>query len=141
MDAVPSATLVPGRGLLGNADQGGRRQVTLLEREVWEERLAALGRDLDPRMRRANLFIEGLPLAGTRGRILEIGRCSLEIRGETKPCERMDEALMGLKDALWPGWGGGAYAEILLGGEIHIGDDVWWSDAASSSPDLAAADT
>ena len=32
MDPVASAELVPGRGLRGNADQGGRRQVTLVER-------------------------------------------------------------------------------------------------------------
>ena len=38
MDPVSQATLVAGRGLVGNADQGRRRQVTLLEREEWEQR-------------------------------------------------------------------------------------------------------
>ena len=30
MDPRETATLVPGRGLVGNANQGGRRQVTLI---------------------------------------------------------------------------------------------------------------
>ena len=42
MDLAEQATLVAGRGLAGNADQGRRRQVTIIEREVW----ARLMRDL-----------------------------------------------------------------------------------------------
>src|SRR5688500_10537204 len=37
MDRVATATLVAGRGLVGNADQGRRRQVTIIERERWDE--------------------------------------------------------------------------------------------------------
>ena len=33
MDAAQAAELVAGRGIVGNADQGRRRQVTLLEEE------------------------------------------------------------------------------------------------------------
>ena len=36
MDSVEMATLEKGVGLMGNANQGGRRQVTIIEREVWE---------------------------------------------------------------------------------------------------------
>jgi hypothetical protein len=36
MDEVRSAALIAGRGLIGNADQDGRRQVTLIEHEVWD---------------------------------------------------------------------------------------------------------
>ena len=138
MDPVLSARMVTDRGLVGNADQRGRRQVTLLEREVWEDRVATLGSRLDPVARRANLLVEGISLAGMRGRILRIGECLLEIRGETKPCERMDEALPGLKDALWTDWGGGAYATILQGGEVRVGDTIAWSDAEDLSPAPAA---
>jgi MOSC domain-containing protein YiiM len=40
----------------------------------------------------------------------------------------MDEAVPGLQNALDAHWGGGAFAEILRGGEITAGDDVTWED-------------
>ena len=32
------------------------------------------------------------------------------------------------KDALFPDWGGGAYAEVVLGGVLRVGDEVSWID-------------
>ena len=129
MDPVESATLVAGRGIAGNANQRGRRQVTIIEREVWESLVGGLGSDLNPSARRANLMVSGVPLADTRGRVLRIGACRVRILGETKPCERMEEALPGLRDAMWPAWGGGAFGEILDDGEITVGDGVDWECA------------
>ena len=128
MDPADAATLVAGRGLVGNADQGRRRQVTLIEQEEWERLMDELGGDVPPSARRANLMLRGIRLQGTRGRILRVGACRLRIGGETKPCERMDEALPGLKRAMYPHWGGGAFAEVLDDGPIHVGDPVAWVD-------------
>lgn len=95
MDAKEHATLVAGKGLRDNANQAGKRQVTIIEKEVWARHMKELNADLDPATRRANLMVSGMPLADSRGRILQVGNCRLRILGETKPCERMDEALPG----------------------------------------------
>ena len=128
MDPADSATLVPGLGIVGNADKGGRRQVTIIEREVWEARTAAAGGELEAGERRANFMVEGISLRDSRGRTLRVGETLLEIRGETKPCEQMEAALPGLKDALWPDWGGGAYAQVVDGGIVQLGDEVRWAE-------------
>jgi MOSC domain-containing protein YiiM len=133
MDAVREAELLAGRGLVGNANQGGRRQVTLIERERFEAQVAALGATLDPSARRANLMLSGLALADSRGRTLRIGRTRVRIFGETKPCERMDEALPGLRRAMYDNWGGGAFGEVIEGGRIAIGDDVAWVSEPNES--------
>lgn len=124
MDPASEAVLVAGKGIRGNANQRGKRQVTIIERERWDALMKELGADLSPSARRANLMVSGVPLAGMRGRVLRVGACRLRIYGETKPCERMDEALPGLQRAMRPDWGGGAFAEILDDGEIRVGDPV-----------------
>lgn len=131
MDRVADAQLIAERGIEGNVDRSKRRQVTLLERETWDRVMGELGGSLDPSMRRANLLVSGVALAESRGRILCIGEARLVIGGETTPCERMEEALPGLRAALRPDWGGGAFAQVLRGGTIRAGDRVTWEQPSS----------
>jgi peptide-methionine (R)-S-oxide reductase len=131
MDPAAEATLVPGRGIPGNADQGGRRQVTIIAKEAWERATAPLGVVVDPSARRANLMVSGIPLQRTRGRILQVGPTRILVHGETTPCELMDEARIGLRAALEPNWNGGVFGEILVGGRIQIGDRVSWAGAVT----------
>ena len=126
MDPATTAELRAGRGIVGNADQGRKRQVTIIEREVWDRLMAAFDAGVPPSARRANLMVTGASLENTRGRVLRIGGCRLRIAGETRPCERMDEALPGLRAAMRPAWGGGAFAEVLDDGRISVGDPVAW---------------
>lgn len=128
MDSVQLAEVLTGRGIVGNADQGGRRQVTLIERKVWDALMLELRGTAAPSSRRANLMVSGLPLANSRGRTLRIGACRLRISGETKPCERMDEAHPGLRAAMFPGWRGGAFGEVLDDGQLYVGAPVEWLD-------------
>jgi MOSC domain-containing protein YiiM len=128
MDPASRATLVAGRGVLGSADQGGKRQVTLVSAERWSEATSGFREPVDPAARRANLLVSGIDLEQTTGRTLLVGSCRLRIRGETTPCERMDEARTGLQEALRPRWGGGAFAEIVEGGDIAVGDAVRWDE-------------
>lgn len=126
MDTQTRATLVAGKGLLGNANQGGKRQVTIISAERWAELMQQLGAQVDPAARRANLMVSGLSLLESRNRILQIGNCRLRILGETRPCERMEEAWPGLREIMKTDWGGGAFAEVLDNGEIAVGDSVSW---------------
>src|SRR5688500_6634525 len=135
IDAVLAGELVAGRGLAGNANQEGRRQVTLIEEEVWASLMDELGAAAPTAARRANLVLRGLPLAGSRGREFAIGPCRLRVLGETKPCERMDEAVPGLRRLMFPDWRGGAFAEVLDGGRIHVGDRAEWVAGADDEKD------
>jgi MOSC domain-containing protein YiiM len=113
--------------LVNNANQGGKRQVTIISHEVWEDRTAQLGVELDPSERRANLMVGGdIDLADSRHKVLRIGDCRVRIYGETKPCEMLDEAAPGLQEMLRNNWGGGAFAEVLDDGPIAVGDTVEW---------------
>ena len=126
MDAVDAADVEAGRGIVGNLHYGGRRQVTIVDADEWERRVGSLGATLDPSARRANLLLRGLDLAGSRGRTLAVGECRIRIGGETRPCERMDEALPGLREALSEGWGGGAWGGVVESGRITVGDAAEW---------------
>jgi len=124
MDPVNAAQLEASGGLRGNANRGGKRQVTIISQERWAELMDALGADVPPSARRANLMVSGLNLENSRGRVLRVGTTRLLINGETRPCERMEAAHAGLQELMKERWGGGAFAEVLDGGEIRVGDAV-----------------
>jgi len=124
MDPASSARVVKGRGIVGNANQGGKRQVTIVSNRNWTDVTAPLGATPDPRLRRANLLVSDIDFTGAHGRILTIGPVRIRIYGETRPCEQMEDAVPGLKAAMSVPWGGGAFGEVLDDGEIAIGDPV-----------------
>ena len=56
MDEVPAATLVAGLGLAGNADQGGRRQITIIDQRAWDAAIEVVSAFVESRARRANRY-------------------------------------------------------------------------------------
>jgi MOSC domain-containing protein YiiM len=116
----------PDDGIVGGVDRSRRRQITLIEREVWERLMHDLGGNADPSARRANVMVSGIRLPHTRGRVLRVGEARLAIGGELTPCERMDEVLPGFRAAMLPDWGGGAFAQVLGDAMIRVGDTAEW---------------
>jgi len=129
MDSVGEAVVEASAGLRGDANRGGRRQVTIISRERWNELARDLGLVLDPSVRRANLMVSGMDLERSRARLLRVGGALLRINGETRPCEQMEAAAPGLQALMAVRWGGGAFAEVLEGAEIRVGDSVCWESA------------
>jgi len=125
MDAATSAQLVAGRGIVGNANQRGKRQVTLLSAEHWSDITAHLGTP-DPGVRRANILVSAVDLRQSRGKTLRVGAIRILIHGEVRPCAQMDEVCPGLRAALSVPWGGGAFGEVLDDGAIAVGDPAEW---------------
>jgi len=124
MDPVDEAAFVEGEGIQDDANRGrSKRQVTIIESETFE-RIRATLPDAEPAMRRANVMVSGVRLGESRGRVLELGDVRIRIGGETRPCERMDEQCPGLRAALSPAWGGGAYGTVLVGGTLRVGDSA-----------------
>ena len=130
MDPAEAAALVADRGIVGNVNQGGRRQVTIIEAGVWDGMMRTLNGDLDPSARRANLMVRGVSLRNARGKTLHVGDCRIHLLGETRPCERMEEALSGLQRVMGHPWRGGAFGVVLDDGVIRVGDPVELRDAA-----------
>ncbi|MEM7206130.1 MAG: MOSC domain-containing protein [Planctomycetota bacterium] len=120
---VMTATASAGVGLEGDHAVGGRRQVTLLSREAWDLACADLGRAVDPAARRANLLLRGVDLGAAIGRSLRVGAVTLDILGETRPCELLDDGnRVGLCAALRPQRRGGVFGTVRIGGVLRVGD-------------------
>lgn len=120
--AVDRATAVADRGLDGDHAVGGRRQVTLLAVEAWRAACAELGRDLDPAVRRANLLVEGVDLRAAIGGTITLGDVVVDVLGETRPCELMDDGgRLGLMAALRPQRRGGVFGRVRVGGTLQVG--------------------
>jgi MOSC domain-containing protein YiiM len=120
MDRVDEATLIAGRGIEDSADQGGWRQVTIIDEGAWKAAEAELGKEVDPSRRRANIMVRGVDLEKSRGKKLRLGGCLIAIRGENPPCRRMGDMQLPLK----PHWRAGVFGAIEEGGIIRVGDAV-----------------
>ncbi len=113
-------------GLAGDhhTNRGGRRQVTLIQREHLDAVASILGLDaVAPELARRNIVVEGINLAALKDRRFRIGSAILEYSGLCHPCSRMEENLgSGGYNAMRTH--GGILARVIQSGLIRVGDDV-----------------
>lgn len=141
MVALERVRVVAGRGLAGDRYFDGRgyysrvppltgRRLTLIEAESLEELERETGIALAPHECRRNLVTRGIRLDALIGRRFRVG--AIECYGERPcpPCGYIEELTKkrGLNRGLTGR--GGIRAEILLDGEIAIGDDIALSSIA-----------
>ena len=126
MNEVLCANVTQLRGIENDVfGRPGKRQVTILSHQQWQQACHSLQVDLPWITRRANLLIDGLMFSHADvGKHLLIGELRLEITGETEPCKKMEIAHTGLEVALTPYWRGGVTCRVIHNGMIHLGDDV-----------------
>ncbi len=126
MQEIFSSEVTLDEGIQGDSKgKPGLRQITILSKESWLKACHELGVDLPWTTRRANLLIKGFEFLPTDvGRTIQIGDVILEITSETDPCQKMDKAHQGLKEALIPSWRGGVCCKVLQAGTITTGDNV-----------------
>ena len=94
MDPKSEATLVGGRGIEGNANQGGKRQVTLISKEMWEKLMNEVGGDKDPSSRRANLMVSGVDLNTEATRMMVFERMFQSMAKYLNVVNRVNETVM-----------------------------------------------
>jgi MOSC domain-containing protein YiiM len=135
MAALDAARVVAGRGIVGDRYFDGRghysqvppltgRRLTLIAAEALDAMVRETGIALRPDECRRNLVTRGVDVDALVGARFRIG--AIECYGERfcPPCGYLEELLNrpGLNRALTDR--GGIRAEILLDGEIRIGDEI-----------------
>ena len=122
MTEIQQAEITTKAGVVGDSrGMPGPRQVTVLTVDTWNAACKAVGHEVPWTVRRANLFVAGLSLANTAGMQLRIGDVILNITGETEPCQRMEDQVAGLCEALRPAWRGGVCCQVVSGGTVQPG--------------------
>ena len=122
-------TLVAGKGLAGNANQGGRRQVILLpKRSPGRRPPPSWETTLDPAARRGNLLLSGIASKRPAAASSASAPRACASSPSAPPANGWKKPVPGLKAALRPHWRAGACAEVIEGGEIRVGDEVAWEE-------------
>lgn len=110
------------RGIEGDHSLGRRRHVTIVFEDDWNAAAAELGLQVDPVGRRANVLVSGGGGPAWVGRTIRLGTALVEVLGITEPCDVMERAATGLRDALKPDGRAGVWGRVLEDGAVRLGD-------------------
>lgn len=127
MSSVGEARVDAASGLIGDHFSGRSnraRQITLIQEEHLAVVAALLGRPVPAELPRRNLVVRGLNLLALHKRPFRIGTAVLRCTGYCHPCSRMETALGPGGFNAMRGHGG-ITAEVLVGGTIQLGDEVY----------------
>ncbi len=131
--AVSEVYAEAGKGLVGDArvfgrknqkGEPGRRQVSLMAREVIAQHAAALGlAEIAPGLVRSNIETTGMNLMLFIGREMEVGETVLLFYEARTPCWKMDRIAPGLQAMMSLGRQG-VLAQVIRSGWIRTGDAI-----------------
>lgn len=126
MEELFAVDISVGEGLDGDyKDEGDAGMVSILSRDSWIKVCEEAGTELSWLAREANLLIRGFEFLPTDvGKSLRVGEVILEVIGETRPCESLEDSAPGLHEALMTGWRGGVNCKVIRGGSIQSGDEI-----------------
>lgn len=131
LQSMNHAEVIADHGLVGDhkaSRAGGKRQVTLIQREHLDAVAKLLGRGvIDPALLRRNLVVSGINLLALRDTQFEIGGVLFEGSGLCEPCSRMEEVLGAGGYNAMRGHGG-ILARVLSSGVIRVGEAVTYRD-------------
>lgn len=121
-----SVTALATVGLEGDhyRSKGGKRQVTLIQREHIDAVASMMDMsEIDPASLRRNIVVSGINLHALKGKRFRLGTALLEYTGECHPCSRMEENLgHGGYNAMRGH--GGITANILETGVVGLKDEL-----------------
>ena len=123
---VNSVEITVDAGLVGdhNVNKGGKRMVTLIQKEHLEFVQTVLGRPVSPLDVRRNIVVSGINLLALHDREFHIGDgVVLKGTGHCVPCSRMEQNL-GVGGYNSMRGHGGITATVISGGTVSIGDSV-----------------
>ncbi len=124
MEELPQAKAHAGGGIEGDLPAAPDRSITLLSADQWKQVMRELDRDLPWHMRRANILVSGPGLERLIGHKIQLGSVRVAVKGETEPCQLMEQLCPGLRAALTPECRGGVLGRITRSGAMAIEDEI-----------------
>jgi len=122
MEEQTTLSLEAGQGVRGDHAFGKKRHVTIVFVDDWAQAEQELSLTIDPAGRRANVLVSGGNGGRYIGTTLSLGGAQIEVMGEIRPCPTMEEAAVGLLEALKPNCRAGIWGRVLNDAEISPGD-------------------